>query len=172
MIYLFIILLLIFFPIPIKISFAYIEKSVTLKIFNIKINISALTKKKNIGKSSKKTTKKNIPYFKLLSIYRSSKFKPFINIKILITYGLNDAAYTGIVYGLLNAVCALQYHLISQLFILKKYDFKLNPSFEKIFFDFNLNCIISISLANVIYIVIRLGIGLMFNNKHSSTVNV
>lgn len=172
MLYVFIILLLIFFPIPIKIIFTYFEKTVTLKIFNIKIDILKLIKNKNINKSSKKFTKKNINYMNLLSIYTNGKFKPLINIKIFITYGFNDAAYTGIIYGLLNAIFALQYQLISQIFTIKKYDFKLNPNFKKNIFDFNLNCIIFISLANVIYIVIRFAIYLIFKSKSRSAINV
>ncbi|MBP2033713.1 hypothetical protein J2Z42_002420 [Clostridium algifaecis] len=156
-----ILFILLFVPIPIKLHFKYNNKKLQLYIFNIDI----VHKFKNQKKRKKKSAKKNIDSAKhikkvkfILKSIKNIGFKIPINIKLNMSYGLNDAAYTAILYGIINSIIQSLFILLSKVFIFKKCKVNLSPYFNKNFFKIEITSIIYISFAKIMYIVLLLAI--------------
>lgn len=150
-----ILVLLIFVPIPIKIYLKYINNVLTIKIYNFKVK---LNKKESIEireKAKQKMHKiQKINYRGFIYAMTHSKLKPSLILSIDMAYGLDDAAYTGILYGLIYSLYGISVQYIENIVKLKKFNFKLSPDFDEVKFYIELSSIISISLAQVIYIIL------------------
>lgn len=161
------IIVLIFLPFPIKVSFTYFDNRIFLSIYNHridvmrKINRAQTLKKAGIKTENKLKKKKDL--FKINSDtirnficdLNCKKFKPFLKLKIDLNYGFDDAAATGIAYGLFNCISPIFFKAMDIFFKVKKYKYNVNPDFNSKIFKYKveMKSIIFISLANVIYMI-------------------
>ena len=156
MFYIIIIIMLLFFiPFPVSISLSYIDKEFAFKIYNIKIDIKKIKAKNQKKKKSKHKKRKRVPVTDIFNILIQNKFKPSVKSRIHMMYGFDDAALTGITYGIFNIVCTFIFQVLNLVMNVKKFNTNIEPCFNKKIFDVKFNCIIFISLANVIYIMIK-----------------
>lgn len=159
-----VILLVIFIPIPIVFNIYYSGINYYIKLYGITIiSQKKLQKKKNLSHKSKAKSKNktiNFNYLEykdiILKLYLS-KFKPILKIGLFIDYSLNDAAKTAIFYGVLSQTPPIIYLILSILFKLNKFNFKVNPIFEdKFSLKIKTSSIIFLSIGNIIYIILIL----------------
>ncbi|WP_418921794.1 DUF2953 domain-containing protein [Clostridium aestuarii] len=111
-------------------------------------------KKKKIRKSFKK--KKKISLKKLIRIIKSFKtthslFKPLLILNIDLIYGFNDAAITGITYGLLWELNRNLYNFLSIYFKNKKFKVNIKPNFNQSILEAKIKGIIFTNLVKIIY---------------------
>lgn len=145
------ILVLVFIPFPLKISFTYSKKEKKLYIYSFKIEIEK--GKKKTKKTKNKKNKFDIEKIKkIFAKLRKNKFKPRLKFYTEVDYGLDDAALTGISFGLLNCISPAVYAVLKSIFKVKIYKFDVKPDFKNQMFNFNLTSIIFLSFANIIYI--------------------
>ncbi|GAA0110172.1 MAG: DUF2953 domain-containing protein [Clostridium sp.] len=176
-----IIMLLLIFPIPMKTKISFNEGIFKLKIFNLNIFSSnngienkllkKLINKTNIDFKKETTIKyknkkaikpsplkrkkiiKKISIRKLYSNISCNKFKPLIKIDGDLTFGIDDAAYCAILYGLLCNIPTLLRLILEKAF--KVNDIKLNiiPKFNTNTIYFGITSIFYFNVANIIYIL-------------------
>jgi len=170
MLFLLILIFVIFLPIPIKLNILYKDFIINLKLYNKSIinfdlrNTSAyINKKDESNKKHKKTSffqkylkNKEIEIKELLLNLNSNKFKPLINIKTNINFGLSDSAICAIIYGFLWNLTAMIRIPLDLIFNIKNISLSINPKFNTNYLLFNINSIFYISLANIIYIIFLL----------------
>ena len=84
---------------------------------------------------------------------RELKFKPALELKLDLLYGLDNAAYTALVHGLITSTYPIFLQLLNMFFKVKKNDLKIQPEFNKFILKLEVNSIISINLAKTIYIL-------------------
>lgn len=158
----FIISLILFVPIPIKIIIYYSSDDYYIKIYKLTI-----ISKKRPPKRDKPIVKKEHSFFTnvikkfkyntiLSDIYTINlKYKPLLKFNFSLDFSLNDAAKTSITYGLLGLFPSLVYFLLKFLFHIKNFNLKINPIFEdKFLLKIESSSIIFLSFANIIYIII------------------
>lgn len=153
-----IVLLISFIPIPIKITIIYNNKDLKINIYNFKINLDKNKTQQNIIKAKKKKDKKNkrnfkISFSKLIYKLDNSVLKPHLRFKLNLNYGLEDAANTAILYGVLNSFIPFIIRILEIIFKIKKYNFFIKPNLKNPEFNIELNCIFFISMANIINIL-------------------
>lgn len=150
-----IIIVLIIFPIPIKLTFTFIDNNPNLYIYHFKINVQ-----KNIDKAkrlkSKSKPKKRIKFsmndFKIiLHRINCAKYKPTLRMKIISNLGFWDASATAVLCGALYSLFPTLRNLLSIIFKIKNYDFILQPEYNKEIVATQINSIIFINLAKIIY---------------------
>ena len=168
-----VILLVIFIPIPIRFNIYYSAINYYIKLYGITIisqkkvqkkkNASLKTepklkkKKINFSRHFEKIDFKSLEYKTIIFKLYHSKFKPILRSNLFIDYSLNDAAKTAIFYGVLCQTPPIIYLILSVLFKLNKFNFKVNPIFEdKFFLKIETSSIFFISFANIIHIIIIL----------------
>lgn len=168
----FVILLILFIPIPIKFNIYYSTINYYIKLYGFTIisknKHSHIIKYHKVKPSLKKEHKflssfynninfKSLDWKPLVSNLYNLKFKPFLRIKLSLDYSLNDAAKTAIFYGVLCQVPPLIYVLLNVPFKTCKYNFKINPIFEdKFLLKIETSSITFLSFANIIYMIIIL----------------
>lgn len=144
-------LIILFFPVRIKLSVKFIDKHLSIKIFG-----KELLKEKK--KKKKKKQKENVFQFesikKIANKLNKAPLKPSVKFNMDIHYGLEDAAVTAILYGLFQSIFSLIYNVFSLYFKVKKFAPKANPVFNKEILNLEIKSIITINLANIIYITI------------------
>jgi hypothetical protein len=154
----FAILLLFFIPIPIKITVTYKNNHLCLFVYKFNIKLSKKEKKK-LNKDAKKSYRSfNITFSDIMDLIHEIdclRFKPTLRMKIILDYGLVDASSTGIAFGVLNSFSPFIFRLLSIMFKVKKYDLKINPNFNQLMLKGSIKSIIFISLAKIIYIMIK-----------------
>lgn len=153
-------IVILFIPFPIKIKLLYFNKNFIFKIYNfnvsdkLKINknkyLLDYTHRKN-GLSLFINTAKSCSQF-----IKELKFKPSIKINIKIIYGLEEAAHTAMLYGLIPLIDTFISNMVSKLFNIRQKQTYIIPNFNNLYFKIQLNSIIYISLAKIIYTVILL----------------
>ncbi|MGL5821770.1 MAG: DUF2953 domain-containing protein, partial [Sarcina sp.] len=129
------------------------------------------TKKTNTPKKKKKKNPlKNLSIqpINLMNDLVKNKFKPTLFLSINSTYSLTDAAITAELFGLINIFLYFLVDLLN-LFIDLKPNFEIIPSFEnKNKFDGNIVCIIKISLAQIIVILILVIKNLIYKGEKNN----
>lgn len=151
------ILLLIFFiPIPIKFKVKYNKKELKFILYNKDITnkIQYMNKK---AKLDIKYKEDQIPIFSntlkvSLNTLKSIRFKPNLKIRINLNYGLNDAAQTALAFGLLSTLISILLKISSYFINIKDKKVDIKPEFNKLILVLEINSIIFINLAKVIYI--------------------
>ena len=160
-------LVIIFIPIPIKISIYASTDDYYLKIY--KFYILKRKKEKNIKttnpvmKKANKRKKKKKPsllkeispkkVIKLLKLFNNNKFKPRLKVKGYFCYSLGDAAKTAIFYGVLSTYFPLLFFALNIIFKTKKFSLPINPIYEdKFIVKTEITSIITLSLAQIICI--------------------
>lgn len=155
-----IIAIIMFIPIPFSIRLRYVDEP-EVYIYSFKLNIKRIQKKIKKRKSKKTKCDKNdddkdlisrlIHYKEMISSIDRIKYKPNLRLRLKSHYGLDDAAVTGISYGVISVFLANMYELLKVFFSIKQYDISVEPEYNKLTFDCDLKCIIFISLAKIIY---------------------
>lgn len=180
----FIILLIMFILfVPIKLKFYTSQSSFNIKFYNIVIFspekgllnnyikthfrnfFSPKSNSQNIKQSNLKS-KTSSPLHKILNnkklsiskLYKSlntNKFKPSLKFIGDIDFELDDAAITAITYGLASNLNPILYFLFSRVFTVKTLKLNIKPHFTgKNIFNFSINSIISLNIAQIIYILV------------------
>lgn len=153
MIVLLIFLLVLLLPIPIKTSILYSEKKLGIYLYNFKLNKRKLIKKATTTKIPLKK-KKVLSILKLgINVLRNNFFKPYIKLNINFMYGLDDAANTAEVYGLLNLMNPVIYKIFGEFFFVKNFVYNIHASFNKTILKFNIRSIIFINLLTILYMI-------------------
>lgn len=155
-----IIAVIMFIPLPFSIRLRYIDEP-EVYIYSFKLNIKHIQKKIKKRKSKnakcdkddedKDLISKLMYYKEMIMDIREIKYKPNLRLRLKSHYGLDDAALTGISYGVISAFLANMYEVLKILFSIKQYDISVEPEYNKLTFDCDLKCIIFISLAKIIY---------------------
>lgn len=163
-------IILLLFPFPVIFKVIYLKDDFKITLFNFIIfnkeklldklrknndlynstNEEAEIKSKNQHKRLQKFSYKGI-----LRAVKSNKFKPYLRVMGSFAYSLGDHAYTSICYGIISSILPFIYRGISKAFKIKHFDFPINPvCSDKPLLSFKFKCIIFMSIANTIYIVI------------------
>jgi len=160
-----IVLIILFFPIPIIIRAKINEEGGSLTLYKKTFNfpsskIDTLINEKYEKKSPKKIKKQkkkykiNVDIFKLISSISRLKFKPTLKMDLNCQYGFEDAMVTGISYGFIGSILYFLKWIIEIPFKSKKYEFKITPVFNRNFILLFLNCIIWLNIAKILYMMI------------------
>lgn len=146
-----IIILMILFPIPIKFKLKYADEKLDMYIYNIALisKIKASNKKDKV----KDKRNSNLQNFKfILSSLNKNRFKPTLRFKLDLQYGLDDAACTAIFYGLISALFPSIIILLNHFFKIKKHSIYVIPDLDNFILKLELESIIFVNLAKIIYI--------------------
>lgn len=150
-----ILLLILFMPFPVKVRFFYSEGVFALYLYRFKINILKFASKQKHKKNKPQKKKKEEINLKAIPIilhkFNINPFKPTLRVNLFLDYGIDDASATAISYGLLNIAAPFINQIISVMFKVKKYKTKIVPEFNKLTLKIDLESIIFISLAKIIY---------------------
>lgn len=170
----FILLLISFLPIPIKLSGIFNKDDYYLKLYGFSLlkkgrKKGEPPKKKEEKPPAKKVTKEpkqkeKFDLFKFLKerielkiLYRNfknSKFKPRLRVDGFFNYALGDPMQTALSYGAINMFLPIVYRGILLLFRSKKFKFDINPTLQgEGYLNVKLNCIIFFSIAHIIYML-------------------
>lgn len=126
-----------------------------------KFNISLLNKYTDILKQLFNDIKEIFRYFK-----RKVKAKEF---KIDITFGMEDAAETGIATGMVWAFIGTVYPLVDTVIDIKNPVINVNPKFNCEYFNFEYKGIYKIKIFNILYIGIK---GYKLYKKYKKLMNI
>lgn len=146
-------------PIPIKFYLFYDVNKLTLKIYNKNIKINSEELKKDSIKLNKVKKKKKIysaDIKTLWCILKKNKLKPSIKLNVNLNYGLDDAAVTAILFGLIYNFYSLIEWFFYSILKVKDMNFQLTPNYNKMLFILELNGIIYVSLVKIIFIYVIL----------------
>jgi len=155
-------LTVILFPIPLKITLKYINKVLEIYIYNKRFMVKKPLKNKT-EKTFKNTSKKNSKESFLRSLILSDirlifykiknlKFKPVLVLNAKLEYGLDDAALVAILFGLIHSTYSLLHLILINFVKVKDMDIQVIPHYEKYDLNMEISSIIYINLAKVIYI--------------------
>jgi hypothetical protein len=182
--FLFIIFLILFVPLPIKITLFFSKENYYIKLYNFSLlkkkdenkvdSNNVNTEQKNNSTKNKNEHKK--PKFlsnlsasgilKIIKEFKKSRFKPGLKLKGYLNYSIGDAAKTAISYGLLSTYLPLLSWVFSIIFKIKKFTLPINPIFKDEFIaEIKITSIITLSLAQIIYMVILFIKVILFINE-------
>ncbi|MGL4774674.1 MAG: DUF2953 domain-containing protein [Clostridium sp.] len=167
---LFFIILLCFIPIPITLKAVFNPNDYYIKLYKFFIIKKGKKPKKEPPKEEEKPSeeppKKNeekekkskLNFFKerisFIILYRNVRdniHKPRLRVKGHLQYSLGDAAKTAISYGAISALAPVIYRGITLFFRSKKFYLPIKPLVDKdATINFEVNCIIFISIAQII----------------------
>ncbi len=185
----FVLLIILFFPIPLKLSLNYSNSVLIFCVYKFEIvntgkkrakseqDASKKTKKKkkSIKSKDKRETKKRKIDIKnlIFSFLRNdSKFiRAFAKFDLYFKYGLEDAFNCALLYGIISSFLGILPNLMNNFLNLKKYDFKVNPTFNVTMVDFKLYCTIYLNLIYIIYLVFYILINSRIKKKNNKGVN-
>lgn len=162
MVAIFIIMLILFIPIPLKLKVEVINKGYNLYLYNKSLK-NFITKKIRDKKSSPPSkdkkepepkTKKKVHIKELLTSLKNSKFKIKLNFNCILDYGLDDAFNVAMIFPLLNSISPFLFFILSIPFSMKKYKMVINPKFNCSFIKLEVESIIFLSIAKIIYVLI------------------
>lgn len=154
-----IIIIILFFPLSIKLSVIYKDGKLHVYIFNKQLNYKKkITKHKANPNTAKNSEFKFINFLpskmrKILYKISNRKHKLSARIKFDLNYGFEDAAATAISYGLFHGANSILYNQFSFLLNIKEYHYNIIRHYNDPMFNFSLNCIISFNLAKIIYMI-------------------
>ncbi|MBU3180439.1 DUF2953 domain-containing protein [Clostridium psychrophilum] len=151
-------LIILLFPIPIKITLKYLNKVLEIYLYNKKLKLKKVSKidsKKNSESNPPKKILQSLNFYDIkLIIYKikNLKFKPTIFLNTKVEYGFDDAAFVAILFGLIHSIYGLLYDLLIKFVKVKNIDFKVIPHFKENNLNMEISCIIYINLAKVVNI--------------------
>ncbi len=176
-----IILIILFLPLPIKIKLEYSNKNLVIKLYKYMIfsslngvenkYLKKLIKNKpkikdnNIKSKSQRNLIKKISYKKLYKNISTNKLKPKIKLNASLIYGIDDAAVSAILYGLLCNIPTLLYFILNIIFKVKNLSFDIKPKFNTTLLTFGITSIFYFNIANIIYMLF-----LLFKSKENKEV--
>lgn len=177
----FLIIFVLFIPIPLKIYISYKNNMFIVKFY--RFTLYPLKYKKTVCKSYSKVKEKDKFTHKLknsfnkdtlqkiLYILCKNKFKPGLKLNLNIDYGFEDAALTGLSYGLLNTIFAPLQHIMNLIFKVKKLELNALPDFNGSKLNLEIKSIILISIAQIINICIKIGFTLYKSYKENKCIH-
>lgn len=148
----FTVIIILLLPFKVKVTFIYQDSKIHIYLFNKQIGMK---EKLAEDKTSKRTYKKLRIFADKLT---RNKFKPGLSLDWELNYGFEDAALTGISYGIFSTIFGVMYELIGMIFKIKAFKFSINPQFNNPTLNIRISSIISLNLAKIIYIVIILAL--------------
>jgi len=169
--FLLILFVIIFIPIPIKLSFCISRENYYLKLYRFHLfkkgkDKNVTTQDPEIKNPPKRKTEKKSSLLKglspktviqLIKLFNHNKFKPSLRLKGYFCYSLGDAARTAIFYGILSTYFPLLLFALNVIFNTKKFNFPIKPVFEdKFIAKTEITSIITLSLAQITYMSILL----------------
>lgn len=164
----FLIILLLFVPIPLKIYVLYKNNKLIIRFYKFTLypskHLKDMSKTYSKAKEKNKFTtdfKKIFDRYIIQEIfYRlcKSKLKPRLKLDFNLDYGFEDAALTGLSYGLLNSIFAPLEHILYSLFKVKKLQLNALPDFNGSKLNLEIKSIISINVAQIINMSFIIGL--------------
>lgn len=157
-----VLVVILFFPIHIKLTVIYKDGLLHVYFFSKELNIKKKTTEKKVNlETSKKVHFKLINFLpdkvrKMIYKVSSSKHKLKAKLNFELNYGFEDAAITGFLFGVFNGLSSFIYKQFEYLLKVVKYEFNVIPHFNEPMFNFRLNCIISFNLAKIIYMLLTI----------------
>lgn len=164
--FLLILIIILLVPFPIKVTFKLLNKNFYLFIYNFRIDISKNIKKYNAENTEKEKKLQKTSVIRLLHKFSKNPIKPYYYFSLHMDYGFEDAAVTGLFYGLIYSIYPWIYKFLSVFLHIKKYDFSVKPHFNKTLLNLEINSIILLNIVNVICIIILFR-SLYFDTKKS-----
>lgn len=162
MVFFLVLIVIIFFPIPLKLKFITFNKDYNIYLYNFsfkkliekktKSTISKSKKKPKIEKEPK--TKKIIDKSGLISSLKNNKFKLKLKFTLLLDYGLDDAFNAAMIFPLFNSISPFLFFILEIPFSIKKYRMSVSPKFNCNFIKLEIESIIFLSIAKIIYMTI------------------
>jgi hypothetical protein len=148
--------LLISVPIPIKVKVKFNDMRLDFYLYNINLNDKIHFIKKKIKHIVDTKPDRIHAFINTLQtssyLTRKLKFKPALKIKLILIYGLDDAAYTALLHGVITSFYPILMQFINLFFKVKESDVKIQPEFNKFIVKLEIDSIISANLVKVIYI--------------------
>jgi hypothetical protein len=161
-----IIILLLFLPTIVKVTLIYEDNKLSVYVFNKLLNLSIFNnppkkeEKTYETKAKPKKGNKNKKFLERLfeecfkkDIFKG-RFRPSIKIDCNIEYGFDDAALTGISYGLIYNFSSVLYNLVSKRLKVRKFKFNVVPHYNNPMLKFRITSIFYLNLAQIIYVLI------------------
>lgn len=157
MIWIIALFLIFLIPLPLTLKVTYENNKLYIYIYKFKVypskkTIKSMPEPKPKGFFPKlvyiKTTK--YIYTKCKRLIYNSKLKIDLNV----LYGSENAAITGIFYGLIHSSFSYIYGLLRSIFNIKHFNFNVVPKFNNSIFKIEFKSIIFINLGKIIYITI------------------
>ncbi|MBE6042705.1 MAG: DUF2953 domain-containing protein [Clostridium lundense] len=167
-IWLLIIGLIFFIPLPIYITFEYKNNTINIYLYRFKISHSKRFHNKSTNTMNGFHSQSfyiNIMKKLHSKFFYDTIFKPSISLYIDLCYGLEDAFITALLYGILHSISNTVYNLLSNIFRIKKFKSNIKSTFNKTVLSFTIKSITFISLVKIIYIVIMVLIYVKKKNK-------
>lgn len=170
-------LTIIFIPIPLKLTLKLNKDEASLYFYSKKIklkNQSEATKKAKIIKHKVIHRPKFLNTENLYFTLKSNNYKPTLKILIELEFGFEDAALTGLFYGLSSTIYPFLYQYLKLFFKVPSYVLEPTPNFENICFKLNIESIFSLSIVKAIYIfyILRKNYIIAENLEFSNSTNV
>jgi len=152
-------LIVLLFPIPLKITLKYSNKVMEIYLYNKQLK----SKKKleidlennNLESIIKENFFSSLIFSNIkIIIYKIKrlKFKPTVTLNTKLEYGFDDAAFVAILFGLIHSIYSFLYLALINFVKVKTTNFKVIPHFEENDFNMEILSVIYINLAKTIYI--------------------
>ncbi len=163
-------LMIILFPIPLKITLKYRNKVLEIFLYNKKIN------QKPSAKNMKRKHLKKIFFVSfslndmplIIQKITNSKFKPILILNTKLEYGFDDAAFVAILFGVIHTIYSYIYLFLQSFTNVKSIDLKVIPHFKKNDINIEISSIIYTNLGKIIYISFIM-ISCLIHIKHKKT---
>lgn len=164
MVILLVLIVIIFLPIPLKLKFTTFNKDYNVFLYNFSLKKLIQKKTKNVPSNTKKKekpkikkeykTKKVINKSGLISSLKNNKFKLKLKFTLLLDYGLDDAFNVAMVFPFFNSISPFLFFILEIPFSIKKYRMSVTPKFNCNFIKLEIESIIFLSIAKIIYMTI------------------
>lgn len=153
-----ILVVLLIIPIPIKIKIKYDDMKLDFYIYNINLNDMLRRIRKKATQTIDTKPDRIHTFANTMKTYstlrKKLKFKPALKLKLDLIYGLDDAAYTALIHGIITSFYPILIQFLSLFFKMKENNIKVQPEFNKFILKLEIDSIIFINLAKVIYMSI------------------
>lgn len=165
-----IIALLLFFliPLPLALKATYENNKLYIYIYKFKIYPSKKTIKSMPEPKSKGIFPKLIYINTIKKIYTKCKtliYNSKLKIDLNVLYGSENAAITGIFYGLIHSNISYIYRLLKSIFNIKYFHCNIVPKFNNSIFKIEFKSIVFINLGKIIYITILIFLAFKKSSK-------
>ena len=165
-------LIILLFPIHLKITLKYTNKILEIYIYKKKLKVNKPLKNKLENKIKSKPTKR---FFKPLILsdinliihkFINLRFKPMLTLNTKLDYGLDDAAIVAILFGLIHSTYSILYLILINFVKVKNMNLKVTPHFKENDLNMVISSIIYINIAKIIYTAFII-LPCLINVKHN-----
>lgn len=142
-------------PIPIKIRVKYDDMKLDFYLYNINLNDKLRRIKRKVKHTIDVKPDRIHNFVNTMktssALSKKLKFKPALKLKLNLVYGLDNAAYTALLHGIITSLYPIIVQFLESFFKVKENDIKVQPEFNKFILKLEIHSIILINLAKVIY---------------------